>query len=80
MNKNINSIAFDWSLWKCFMLESFLFIFFFPCMCVCFSKKKKKEEEAIVSHYLGTRLVGGVKKWEGKKLVGGWKNGMIEKI
>ena len=49
-------------------------------MCVCFSKKKKKEEEAIVSHYLGTRLVGGVKKWEGKKLVGGWKNGMIEKI
>ena len=52
--------------------------FFFSLVCVFVSQKK--EEEVIVSHYLGICLVGGVKKWEGKKLVGGWKSGRIEKI
>ena len=66
-------MAFDWSLWKGFVLD-----FFFSLVCVFVSQKK--EEEVIVSHYLGTCLVGGVKKWEGKKLVGGWKSGRIEKI
>ena len=34
----------------------------------------------IVKKRLRVCLVGGMKKWENEKLVGGWKSGRIENI
>ena len=42
--------------------------------------KQSKNIYVLIYKALRIRLVGGVKKWEDKKFVRGWKSGRIEKM